>query len=59
MDINRQINITIDEIIKHAYKTIDDNILGDMTPENFAKLSKELTFSIGYMLKDLKEEIES
>lgn len=57
MDINRQINITIDEIIKHAYKTIDDNIL-DMTPENFAKLSKELTFSIGYMLKDLKETIE-
>jgi hypothetical protein len=58
MDNNRRINITIDEIIKHAYKTIDNNIL-DMTPENFAKLSKELTFSIGYMLKDLKEEIES
>lgn len=58
MDNNRLINITIDEIIKHAYKTIDNNIL-DMTPENFAKLSKELTFSIGYMLKDLKEEIES
>lgn len=58
MDNNRLINITIDEIIKHAYKTIDNNIL-DMTPENFAKLSKELTFSIGYMLKDLKETIES
>ena len=57
MDNNRLINITIDEIIKHAYKTIDNNIL-DMTPENFAKLSKELTFSIGYMLKDLKETIE-
>ena len=58
MDNNRLINITIDEIIKHAYKTIDNNFL-DMTPENFAKLSKELTFSIGYMLKDLKETIES
>jgi hypothetical protein len=57
MDNNRLINITIDEIIKHAYKTIDNNIL-DMTPENFAKLSKELTLSIGYMLKDLKETIE-
>jgi hypothetical protein len=57
MDNDKLINITIDEIIKHAYKTIDNNIL-DMTPENFAKLSKELTSSIGYMLKDLKETIE-